>query len=45
MAFGFEAPLTADARMQDLLQRAFLVRVGEHYGAKLPRGSSPPPAE
>ena len=33
-AFGFEAPLTADARMQDLLQRAFLFRVGEHYGAQ-----------
>src|SRR5947207_3495613 len=33
MAFGFEAPLTADARMQDLLQRAFLLRVGEYYGA------------
>ena len=36
MAFGFEAPLTADARMQDLLQRAFLFRVGEDYRAKLP---------
>jgi hypothetical protein len=33
MAFGFEAPLTADARMQDLLQRTFFSRVGEHYGA------------
>ena len=33
MALGFETPLTADARMQDLLQRAFLSRVGEHYGA------------
>ena len=33
MAFGFEAPLTADARMQDLLQRAFLFRVGEYYRA------------
>ncbi len=32
-AFRFEAPLTADARMQDLLQRAFLFRVGEDYGA------------
>src|SRR5947207_6940525 len=32
MAFGFEPPLAADARMQDLLQRAFLLRVGEHYG-------------
>src|SRR5450432_496822 len=36
MAFGFEAPLTANARMQDLLQRAFLFRVGKDYGAKLP---------
>src|SRR5436190_4498335 len=33
MALGFETPLTADARMQDLLQRAFLSRVAEHYGA------------
>src|SRR6476619_2752952 len=35
MALGFETPLTTDARMQDLLERAFLVRVGEHYGANL----------
>src|SRR5205823_3398797 len=33
MALGFETPLTADARMQDLLQRAFFSRVGEHYRA------------
>src|SRR3954465_6567487 len=33
MALGFETPLTTDARMQDLLQRAFLARVGEDYGA------------
>src|SRR6476660_835717 len=35
MALGFETPLTTDARMQDLLERAFLVRVGEHYRADL----------
>src|SRR5438045_1386075 len=34
-ALGFEAPLTTDARMQDLLQRAFLFRVGEDYRANL----------
>ena len=44
-AFGFEAPLTADARMQDLLQRAFLVRVAEDYRAHLGPISSLPVAE
>jgi hypothetical protein len=34
-AFGFGSPLTPDARMQNLLKRAFLFRVGENYGAKL----------
>jgi hypothetical protein len=36
MALGFETPLAADARMQDLLQRAFLSRVGEDYGPDRP---------
>ena len=44
-AFGFEGPLTPDARMQNLLQREFLFRVGEHYGAKLRRDSSRPSPE
>ena len=33
-AFGLDRPLTPDARMQNLLERLLLFRVGEYYGAK-----------
>ena len=34
MALGFETPLTTDARMQDLLERALLFAIGKDYRPK-----------